>query len=186
LGLVESVCAALASPIRSLVAVHLRHPSANDRELVELGTRLRRLTADAGAWLVINRRADLALVLAADGVHLPEGGLDIADVRQLSSTLAIGLSRHDAVGVREAGGADYVFLSPVHPVPGKGRPLGAAGFDALARRSPLPVIALGGMTPDRIRELRHASGVAVIRSVLHSADPGEAMHALDLAITESG
>jgi thiamine-phosphate pyrophosphorylase len=171
---------------RSLVAVHLRLPGASDRALVRMGHELRRTTADAGALLLVSRRVDVALACGADGVHLPEAGLDPASARELDEALLVGASRHDAEGLEATTGADYVFLSPVHPVPGKGRPLGAAGFDALARRSPLPVIALGGMTPDRIRELRHASGVAVIRSVLHSADPGEAMHALDLAITESG
>jgi thiamine-phosphate pyrophosphorylase len=185
-GLVASVKRALERPTRCPVALHLRHPGASDRELVDLAHELRRITADAGALLMINRRADVALASGADGVHLPESGLEVDSIRALGPTLLVGVSRHDAEGLRTAAGADYVFLSPVHGVPGKGSPLGPARFDALARESPAKVIALGGMTPENFSELRHAYGVGVIRSVLHSSDPSKEMQAMDLALAESG
>jgi thiamine-phosphate pyrophosphorylase len=182
---VGSARRALEYPTRCAVAVHLRHPSANDSELVALAHELRRVTHAVGALLFINRRADVAIATGADGVHLPESGLDVRAARELVGTRLVGVSTHDAPGSRGAEGADYVFLSPVHATPGKGTPMGAARFDALAQRAPAPAIALGGMTPRLVGELRHAYGVAVIRAVLHAPDPARALEAFDLALAES-
>lgn len=181
----RSVARALERPTRALVAVHLRVPGAGDRELLGLARELRRVTRDAGAKLLVNRRPDIALVADADGVHLPESGLPVEAVRSLAPRWLVGVSRHDREGLEAAAGADYAFLSPVHATPGKGAPLGPAGFDALAAQSPVPVIALGGMDAARLRELRHARGVAVIRAVLHADDPAAEMQAIDLALSDS-
>lgn len=184
-GVAESVARALSRPTRSSVAVHLRLPGASDAALARQAHELRRITADAGASLFVNRRVDVALACEADGVHLPERGVCVAEARTLAPRLFLGVSRHDAEGVLASSDADYVFLSPVHATPGKGAPLGARRFDEIASRAPVPVIALGGMSPERLRLLRHASGVAVIRGVLHADDPGREMTALDLALLET-
>jgi thiamine-phosphate diphosphorylase len=176
---------ALARPTRCLLAVHLRHSSSSDAQLVVLARELRQVTRDVGALLVINRRADVAIASDADGVHLPESGLDVRSARALVGPLLVGASRHDAQGLSEAKGADYVFLSPVHATPGKGPALGAARFDSLAARAPAPAIALGGMTPGLVGELRHAYGVGVIRAVLRAPDPAKELEAFDLALAES-
>jgi len=107
----------------------------------------------------VSRRRRLTLIVAgewlpgADGVHNRLGpGLRTA-------------SAHDSAELRRAArGADLVFLGPVHATrshPG-GPALGAAGFDRLARRARVPVIALGGMDSARFRALRHAYGWAGI------------------------
>jgi len=112
-------------------------------ERVKTVARRRRLTLIvAGEWLP-----------SADGAHNRRG----AGIRTASA--------HDAAELRAAQrGADLVFLGPVHPTrshPGAAA-LGPARFDLLARRSRVPVIALGGMNQARFRALRNAYGWAGI------------------------
>ncbi len=138
------------------------------------GTPDRQLMAEAAALhgpvpLLIHRRADLARLVGAAGVHLPERGLPIADVRHLLGPEAlIGVSRHDRAGLARAEGADYATLSPFFAVAGKNPPLGAEGFRAARSAAPagVAVLALGGLGPRNAGEALDAGadGLAVLRS----------------------
>lgn len=145
----------------------VRRPGTSARELGADARRLR----DAGVPTLVSGRVDVAAALGL-GVHLPERGLP-ADVARalLGPDVLVGVSRHDAEGLARAAteGADYATLSPFAATPGKGAPLGAEAFATLARRAPLPVIALGGIDRTNAAEALRAgaSGVAMIRA----ADP---------------
>lgn len=165
------------------IAVLLRQPGATDAALVSLALTLRRLTHDRGAGLLISGRADVAVLVDADGVHLPESGLSVADARHLLPQGAlVGCSRHDAEGLKLAQdqGADYATLSPVYNVPDKGSALGVAAFAECLRAVRLPVLALGGIAPNQISELLRAGayGVAVTRAGLGADDEAAAIEAL--------
>lgn len=95
----------------------------------------------------------------------------------------------DVIAASEAG-YDYVTLSPIATVPGKGEPLGVDGFarmirDIRAAGAAVPILALGGVTPDLAPALRQAGahGVAVIRAISRADDPGAVarafVHAFD-------
>ena len=78
--------------------------------------------------------------------------------------------------------ADYVIFGPVYDTPAKrpfGPPQGLAALTRAAREARLPVVAIGGVTPERVRELRAAgaSGVAGIRALLGADDPARATEA---------
>ncbi|NLE48050.1 MAG: thiamine phosphate synthase [Sandaracinaceae bacterium] len=180
-GLLGSLECALEAALPEPIAVHLRH-RADDRTLLDLGEHLRHVTQARGASLFINRRVDLAIAIGADGLHLPEAGMSVADARRLFPSGAIGISRHDTAGVVGRNeGADYAFLSPYGIVPGKAPPLGEARFLSIAARAPLPIIALGGVDEDALRQLRDAPnvhGFAVMRSVLHADCPRKALESL--------
>jgi thiamine-phosphate pyrophosphorylase len=141
-----------------------------------------------GAPVWVNDRVDIALAAGADGVHLPERGLSIADARALAPRLAIGCSRHDADGARHADGADLVVLGPIWETPGKPSPIGAG---ALAVRRELParvrLVAIGGVdSPARARDAARAGAdaVAVVRAAWQSRDPGAPIAALVAAVDE--
>lgn len=164
------------------VAVQLRAKGWSAREQVALGRRLRAVTADAGALLVVNGRVDVARAIGADGVHLPERALPVPDVRALlGSDALIGRSCHDAAGVEAAccAGADYLTLGPVGAVAGKNAPLGVRRFGEIARSSRVPVLALGGVTATSAPALLDAGahGMAVIRAVYGAEDPKNAVTA---------
>jgi thiamine-phosphate diphosphorylase len=147
---------------------HLRAPHASGRRVYALAERL----AAAGP-LVVNDRLDVALAVGAVGVQLGERSLADADARKLArAPFRIGVSAHGAdARVAEA---DWVLAGTLYETPShRGRP--AAGpelVEALAR-SGVPVVGVGGITPERVAAVRAAgaAGVAVIRGVWDAPDP---------------
>lgn len=182
--------AALAGAIPGRVALQLRATHLSADELSELARALRAITRSAGALLLVNADLELAREVGADGVQLPERGPSVEAARaRLPAGMLLGASRHDLYGIRAAAAslANFATLSPVFAVPGKGEPLGLARFGEIARASPLPLIALGGITPARACAAMRAGarGVAVIREVWDSAAPDVATARL-LAAVDAG
>jgi len=167
-------------------AVQLREKDLEAGELTKLAEELRKITAAAGAKLIINHRTDIALAVGADGVHLGWRSVDVRDARALAGDkLTIGLSCHDGAQLRQAqeAGADYAILGPLFPTPSKEGlvpPLHAAGFKRVVSNATIPVLAIGGITPANVRDalIAGASGVAVISAIVEAADPKAAAKAL--------
>jgi thiamine-phosphate pyrophosphorylase len=148
------------------------------RELVALG-------AAFGAAITVNGDLAAAGAAGAAGVHLPAGGELAAARAALGPGALIGVSTHDATEAEAAAeaGADYVTLSPVFESaskPGYGPALGLAALRAAAARSPVPVLALGGIGAANAGSClgAGAAGVAVMGAVMGAADPGAAVAAL--------
>jgi thiamine-phosphate pyrophosphorylase len=168
-----------------LEAVQLREKDLPVRELLELGTRLRDATRRHGARLVINDRADVALAIEADGVQRTHESLPVVALRRIApAPFLIGASVHSETEARAAAGdgADFVVFGPVYDTPSKrryGAPQGLAALERVAGGVHRPVIAIGGITPDRVREVRAAgaAGVAVISAILSTERPADATKA---------
>lgn len=161
--------------LRRRVEVQLRDPWLCTRELLELGRALAGRARRVGACLMVNDRLDVARLLDADGAHLGSRSVAVADARRLLGEGArISVACHSVVEVAAArdAGADAALLSPVFPAPGKGRPLGLGALrqarSALGPESPLELIALGGVSPERVASCLQAGadGVASIRADL--------------------
>ncbi|MGH7255131.1 MAG: thiamine phosphate synthase, partial [Nitrospirales bacterium] len=135
--------------------------------------QLRGLARDAGALFVVNDRCDLALAVEADGVHLGQEDLPLAQARRLlGPSRIIGISTHnlDQVTAATAGGATYLGFGPVYPTASKENPepvVGIEGLRSARQLTTVPVFAIGGMTADRLDEVRAAGadGVAVIAAI---------------------
>ncbi|MDF1553904.1 MAG: thiamine phosphate synthase [Deferrisomatales bacterium] len=163
-------------------AVQLREKDLSAGELYPRARQVRELTRRFGARLLINDRADVALAVEADGVHLGGHSLPAAVVRErLGAELLVGVSTHSVaeVATAAAGGADFVTFGPVYATPSKaayGLPLGVTTLGDACRAASLPVYALGGVTPERRAEVlaAGAAGCAVIAAVLGAVDPGRA------------
>jgi thiamine-phosphate pyrophosphorylase len=186
----EVVEACLRAGLR---AVQLREKDLAAGALLDLAQRLRELTRRAGARLLVNDRVDVVLAVGADGVHLPGASLSVDVARRLvGPARLVGVSTHSPPEAEAAGraGADYVVFGPVYDTPSK-RPYGAPpGLPALGeacRSARVPVLAIGGITPARVAEVRRAgaAGVAVIRGLLDTEDPAGATCAF-LDAWESG
>lgn len=168
-----------------------------DRELEfdarhAFGERLRRLTRTSGQLFSVNDRLDLALLLEADGVHLPRAGIPAPAARRLLTrqrpnwflTQACHVPAELAIAE-----VDGVLLSPMLEAR-KGRPpLGEAGLErALAARRARTVgracriYALGGVRPGSARALLDAGadGIAVIGAALDARGPEPLLHALGI------
>jgi thiamine-phosphate pyrophosphorylase len=171
-----------ASLDAGLKAVQLREKDLSDSELLPLATELRKLTSSYNAKLLINDRVDVAMAVKADGVHLGGHSESTDIIRQkIGPEMLIGVSTHSAEEIHRAAGqgADFVTFGPVYATPSKaiyGPPQGLRSLRAACSNSPLPVFALGGITPERAAECRQAgaSGVALISAIIAAPDPKEA------------
>jgi len=152
--------------------IQIREKDLGARALLALVSAV---IAQAGsAQVVVNARLDVALAGGAAGVHLGEASLPVAAARdfcrQRAPALRIGKSCHsleDALAA-EREGADYVFFGPVYATPSKaayGEPQGIENLEQVARQLGIPVIAIGGITPENAAACIRAGarGVAAIR-----------------------
>ena len=127
------------------------------------------------ARILINDRLDIALAADTGGVHLGEQSLPPQEALRLLKWLArkdflVGVSCHSPAAAKEAerGGADYLFFGPVFATPSKavyGAPQGLDRLGEVCRAVTLPVLAIGGITPENSAACLSAgaSGIAAIR-----------------------
>jgi thiamine-phosphate diphosphorylase len=162
----------------SQLAFHARGRSLGGREHYELAVRL---SDSQTVRLFVNDRLDVALAVPTAGVQLGHGSLPVSAARALNPLWWIGKSVHDLAEAEAARteGADYLVVGPVFATashPGRA-PLGLQRLQAIASAvDGLPVIAIGGITVDRVREVRNsgAYGVAAIRALWDDVEPAEA------------
>ncbi|TFH27443.1 MAG: thiamine phosphate synthase, partial [Myxococcales bacterium] len=145
------------------------------------GRELRSVAHASDSPLLVNRRIDVAQIVDADGVHLPDLGLPIAEIRTHWPTMEmLGVSRHDSVGLAtaERDSATFAFLSPVFSVPGKGKPIGIHGLRTAIAAVGIPTYALGGIQPEDVKAIlaTGTAGIAVQRGIYAASDPKEALH----------
>lgn len=158
-------------------ALQLREKDLDGRALVARAVPLTARCRASGVALLVNDRVDVALAAGAAGVQLPAGGLPVVAARALLGPAAmIGCSLHDAAELEERAEADFVLFGPVFDTPAKrafGPPQGLERLAAFVRTAPMPVIAVGGVGPERVPDVLRAgaAGVAVIGAILAAPDP---------------
>jgi thiamine-phosphate pyrophosphorylase len=168
-----------------LRAVQLREKDLEARDLLALADTLREATRRHGARLIVNDRADVALAAAADGVQRTHASLPVSALREITPAgFLVGASVHGEPEAREAAaqGADFIVFGPVYGTPSKrryGPPQGLAALEAVAGAVNRPVLAVGGLTPQRVAEVlaAGAAGVAVIGAIYAAARPADATKA---------
>jgi len=164
-----------------LPAVQVREKDLPAADVARLCRALRPLTAARGALLIVNDRADIALAVGADGVQRTSASLSVEDMRAAVDKRArIGASVHslDEAMAAATAGAEWLFFGPVYDTPSKrryGPPQGLAALERVASAVAVPVIAIGGVTPERVKEVRAAGarGVAAISAILSAASPAD-------------
>lgn len=179
----ESLSAAVRLAVEAgLPAVQLRERDLPTGDLLALARTIHDITKPRDVPLLINDRVDLALALDLDGVHLRANSLPVSVARRLlGDHRLLGVSTHSLDEVRRANGdgADYVIVGPVFDTPSKrafGMPLGLERLAEVCRSSSIPVFAIGGITRERIAEVRRAGayGAAMIGAILGRRDVGTA------------
>ncbi len=130
------------------------------------------------ATVGVHADIDAARKARAPHIHLPRGSDPTLVRRRLGRNVLVGISAHgwDEVEAAYQHGADYCTLSPIFPSrskPGYGPCLGLAGLSRIARRAPLPVLALGGIEPHNTGQCLAAGarGVAVMGTLMRADDP---------------
>jgi len=150
--------------------LQLRLKTATGRELTESAAALVPVARGAGVPLIVNDRLDVALAVGADGVHLGQDDLALADARAVLSGregFAVGISTHDLDQVAAAirGGATYIGYGPVFATATKQNPDPVQGLDALraavVAAGSTAVVAIGGVSAERAPLCYRAGAAAV-------------------------
>jgi thiamine-phosphate diphosphorylase len=191
--------------IERVQAVASRWPSAiwlrsqietSARVVFEVAKALRVIAEQTSGQLWIGDRCDVAIAVDAHGIHVGSRGLAPRDLRALAahrrdgSPMRISAAVHDVASVRAAArDADVLVLSPFGAVPGKGAPLGVAGFAACVSAAPvIPFVALGGIATRRDAENAMRAGaraIAVRRALVAADDPARAVEDLIRAVRDT-
>jgi thiamine-phosphate pyrophosphorylase len=170
--------------------VQLREKEASDEEVLAAAARFRAVCSERGVPFVLNDRPDLAVRCDADGVHVGQDDMPVAQARAIvGPERIVGLSTHTPAQVDAAAGVDYIAVGPVHATPTKpGRP--AAGIELVrhaAAHARVPWFAIGGLDPETLPAVVEAGArrAVVVRAITQAEDPRAAAAAL-LAALERG
>jgi thiamine-phosphate pyrophosphorylase len=167
----EIVLQASAAVTTGIQLIQIREKRLAASVLFELARVIVAVTRGSSTRVLINDRADIAASAGADGVHLTATSLMPDVIRKtFGARFLIGASTHSLSEARNSfrQGADFAVFGPVFRTPSKakyGPPLGVGQLkDAARELTPLPLIALGGVSPERVNDclLAGAAGVAGI------------------------
>ena len=172
--------------------IQVRERLLDDRALLGFLEDLKRGVAGTSCRLLVNDRTDLALAAGLDGVHLKSHSVPPKDVRRIVPPgFLIGRSVHtveEATATESEGGCDYLVFGTVFPSSSKPEhhPIaGVEGLAAVCRAVQLPVVAIGGVTPDRARAVAGAgaAGAAAISWFSDAKDVRDGVRTLRDALT---
>jgi thiamine-phosphate pyrophosphorylase len=191
--LVDSLIVAEAALEAGAPTLQVRLKTGTDGDRYRLAHAIAERCVAAGATCLVNDRADLAVAVDADGVHVGADDMPIPIVRRIVGPAALvgGTARNPDVARRlVAEGASYLGVGPTFATASKTGlpdPIGAHGVRAVVEAVDVPVIAIAGITAGTVDEVMAtgAWGVAVIGAIADSPDPHTATHDLMLAVTKA-
>lgn len=172
INLAEQLCAGGAKLLQ------LRVKDLPTRDFLDIAAHVRAICRQYGCLLIINDRADIALAVDADGVHVGQEDLPLAAARKvLGPDKIVGVSTHDPEQAVEAerGGADYIGFGPLFGTKTKATGYSARGLEQLReirRLVTIPIVAIGGITAERAPSAlaSGANAVAMISDLVLASD----------------
>ena len=159
--------------------IQLRMKHAERADILREAREVRRITRGTETLFIVNDDPSIAAEVEADGVHVGQDDMPVAEVRRLFPSLGIvGLSTHNPDQARAAisQNPDYIGVGPVYATPTKDIPdptLGLATMGAMIASVPFPAVAIGGIDTTRLPDViaAGARNFAVVRAVCQSPDP---------------
>ncbi len=159
--------------------IQFRQKKGTSLEMFHNAESIKKLCLEAGITLIVDDRIDIMLAVDAEGVHLGQSDLPLPVARRLiGDTKLLGGSATDFDELRKVidGGADYVGFGPVFGTLSKENPGTPKGIDFMKQvveRSPIPVVAIGGIKLNHIHELFSTGihGIAVISAICCTENP---------------
>jgi len=174
-GTIETVRQAIAS---GATIVQLRDPLAKTRALVEEARALGALLRPAGIPFIVNDRVDVAIAAGADGVHLGQSDMSVADARALMGPqpiLGLSITAMADLDACDLAGVDYLGVGPVFATSTKADAapaMGLAGLAAVRAAASLPVVAIGGINAANAAGVitAGADGIAIVSAICAAPD----------------
>ena len=158
--------------------LQVRHKAGSSARFLDLARRTLEAARSFDASVIVNDRADLAVLTGAAGVHVGRDDLSVDDVRRIAgASMVVGYSTHVAAQVDAAlaGTATYLAVGPIYGTATKqtGYPPRGLALVRYASGRGKPIVAIGGITLERVTELVEAgaTGLAVISDLLSTGDP---------------
>ncbi len=183
----EELVAILSEVHESVDFIHVREKHRSAQEVFELVNELIRSGVRPGK-IIINDRVDVAHVLNVGGVQLAYHSLGVSEIRRNFPELRVGKSVHsyeEAIQA-EMDGADFILYGHIYSTSSKEGliPKGLMELRKLTRSLKIPVIAIGGITPDKLQELKVSGtgGVAVMSGIMEAEDKVHAAKAFQAVL----
>jgi thiamine-phosphate pyrophosphorylase len=175
-----------------LPAIQLRYKESDKTHLHRIAKKMRALTLGSQTLFIVNDHPDIAAAIQADGVHVGQDDLPPEKVRKIvGPKMLVGLSTHNLVQVEKATiePVDYIGFGPLFHTTSKADPDPVVGLHMLLKASKIsgvPIVAIGGITLDRIKtmDLSTCLNVAVISAVCQAENPLDVMQTLNKIIQE--
>lgn len=157
--------------------IQLRDKKSAKRDVLEKAIALRELTKRHGVTFIVNDHIDIALAVDADGIHLGQDDLPLADARKIVGNKMIGISTHAIEEARQAelDGADYIGVGPVFPTKSKEdvvAPVTTAYVRQVAQEIRIPFVAIGGIKLHNVDQVLEAGAtrICAISEIVGSSD----------------
>ena len=174
-GTIETVRQAIAA---GATIVQLRDPLAKTRALVEEARALAALLRPAGIPFIVNDRVDVAIAAEADGVHLGQSDMSVADARALMGPqpiLGLSITAMADLDGCDLAGVDYLGVGPVFATSTKADAapaMGLAGLAAVRAAASLPIVAIGGINAANAADVMAAGadGIAIVSAICAAPD----------------
>ncbi|MFH0066898.1 thiamine phosphate synthase [Peribacillus sp. NPDC056705] len=165
--------------------VQLREKNNSSLSFYKKASALKQLLNELSIPLIINDRVDIALAVAADGIHIGQDDLPLTVVKQMvpeDMIVGVSVSTLEEAHEAERNGADYIGVGSVFPTKTKqDATLMAIGdLEEICRSVSIPAVAIGGITADNISALSDSglSGTAVVSAIMNAESPKGASESL--------
>ncbi|MDY0294072.1 MAG: thiamine phosphate synthase [Candidatus Methanomethylophilaceae archaeon] len=174
-------------------AVQLRMKGSSREEMTAQALEIAALTGGYGAFFIVNDDLEVALASGADGVHIGQGDMSLEEARARageSFIIGVSVSCLEEALEAEEDGADYIGFGPVFETsskPDAGAPLGLDALQEVCSAVSIPVVAIGGISADNMRQViaAGADGIAVISAVVAAGDIARAARDLRRGVMET-
>jgi thiazole tautomerase (transcriptional regulator TenI) len=163
-----------------VTALHIRERTKSAKEISHL-IGLLQIGGVPASKIIVNDRVDIALCTGVKGVQLTHHSLDVAQVRRALPEMKIGCSVHSVSEAQyaEQNGANFIIYGHVFKTDSKrdAEPRGLDQLQHVVDHTTIPVIAIGGITPENVRNVIEtgATGIAVMSGILEAKSPLQAV-----------
>lgn len=181
-----------------VTAIQLRDKRGSMAAVERLAQAFRSKLGKAGVLFIVNDRLDVALGVAAEGVHIGQSDESLRSVRTRAALacraeLMVGVSVSTVAEAEVAwkGGASYLSVSPLFGTPSKAdasKPAGLEGLSAIRRSlRDAPLVAIGGIRREHVADVIEAGadGVAFVSAASHARSPRSEMRAIAVAVRDA-